>query len=275
VIYCSITGFGREGPDSGRPALDPVIQALSGLMSLTGDESTGPLITGMPISDFVAPVFGTIGVLAALYARQSSGRGQRIDLSMLDSSIFATMPREAHVLATGEELPLLGNRHYQMVPYNAYETRDGRSVMVIAHTDKFWLALLRALDCLDMKDDPRLATGADRARNRDVVEARFAERFRSEDLATWVDRLTQADAIFAPVRGLPEVLADERVRRDMLAHVEHPAAGPISLLANPLRFSATPASVRRAPPVLGQHTGEVLSRLEDGAAWEEGHVRAG
>ncbi len=275
VIYCSITGFGREGPDSGRPALDPVIQALSGLMSLTGDETTGPLITGMPISDFVAPVFGTIGVLAALYARQRSGRGQRIDLSMLDSSIFAMMPREAHVLATGEELPLLGNRHYQMVPYNAYETRDGRSVMVIAHTDKFWLALLRALDCLDMEDDPRLATGADRARNRDVVEVRFTERFRSENLATWIDRLTQADAIFAPVRGLPEVLADERVRRDMLAHVEHPAAGPISLLANPLRFSATPASIRRAPPVLGQHTGEVMSRLDGESAWDESHVRAG
>ncbi|HEX2888932.1 CoA transferase [Vineibacter terrae] len=275
VIYCSITGFGRKGPDSGRPALDPVIQALSGLMSLTGDESTGPLLTGMPISDFVAPVFGTVGVLAALYARQRSGHGQRIDLSMLDSSIFTMMPREAHVLATGEELPLLGNRHYQMVPYNAYETRDGRSIMVIAHNDKFWLALLRALDCLDMKDDPRLATGTDRARHRDVVEARFAERFRSEDQATLIARLTQADAIFAPVRGIPEVLADERVRRDMLVRVEHPTAGPVSLLANPLHFSATPATIRSAPPGLGQHTQEVLSRLDAGTAWGEDHVRAG
>jgi CoA:oxalate CoA-transferase len=275
VIYCSITGFGRDSPDSGRPALDPVIQALSGLMSLTGDEASGPLLTGMPISDFVAPVFGTLGVLAALYSRQRSGRGQRVDLSMLDSSIFTMMPREAHLFATGEELPLMGNRHYQMVPYNAYETRDRRSVMVIAHNDKFWLALLSALDCRDMKDDPRLATGADRARNRDIVEARFAERFRSEDLATWVERLTQADAIFAPVRSLPEVLADEQVRRTMLARVDHPASGQIALLANPLHLSATPASIRRPPPMLGQHTEEVLSRLEAGTAWNEANVSAG
>jgi CoA:oxalate CoA-transferase len=275
VIYCSITGFGRQGPETGRPALDPVIQALSGLMSLTGDEGSGPLLTGMPLSDFVAPVLATLGVLAALYTRRGTGRGQRIDVSMIDTSIFTVMPREAHVQATGEELPRLGNRHYQIVPYNAYATRDGRSIMVVAHNDKFWLALLRALDCEDLRDDPRLATAGDRARHRDAIETRFADRFRSADLATWVDRLTRADAIFAPVRSLPEVLADERVRRDMLVEVDHPTAGPFSLLANPVRFSATPATIRRAPPTLGQHTEDVLSRLEDGDPWEQGRDRAG
>lgn len=268
VIYCSINGFGREGPDATRPALDPVIQALSGLMSLSGDERTGPLLSGMPVSDFVTPVFATLGILAALFARQRTGRGQRIDLSMLDASIFALMPREAHVLITGEDLPRLGNRHYQLVPYNSYETRDGKAIMVIAHNDKFWHALLRALDCLDLQDDPRLATRQDRAEHREVIEARFGARFREEDCATWIARLTEADAIFAPVREVREVLADERVRRDMLVEMEHPAAGVISVLANPIRLSGTPASVRRAPPTLGEHTDEVLGRLKAGNPWD-------
>ena len=267
VIYCSITGFGRDGPDATRPALDPVMQALSGLMSLSGDERSGPMLAGMPVSDFVTPVFATLGVLAALFSRQRSGHGQRIDVSMIDASIFATMPREGFSLATGEELPRLGNRHYQMVPYNAYATRDGKSIMVIAHNDKFWQALLRGLECPDLAEDPRLATTVGRAEHREIVEARFAERFASEDLAVWVERLTRADAIFAPVRGMLEVLGDERVRREMLAEVAHPEAGPISVLANPVRFSGTPAEVRRAPPLLGEHSEEVLSRLEGEGPW--------
>ena len=139
--------------------------------------------------------------------------------------------------------------------------------MVIAHNDKFWKALVAALDCPELLHDERLATTAGRAEHRDVVEALFAKRFLSEDLSTWVDRLTRADAIFAPVRSLPEVLADERVQRDMLAHVEHPTAGALSLLANPVRFSGTPASIRQAPPTLGQHSEEVLTRLEGDGPW--------
>lgn len=268
VIYCSINGFGREGPDSARPALDPVIQAMAGLMSLSGDERTGPLLAGMPVSDFVTPVFATLGVLAALFARQRTGRGQRIDLSMIDASIFALMPREAHVMITGEDLPRLGNRHYQLVPYNSYETRDGRSIMVIAHTDKFWHALLQALDCMDLQDDPRLATRIDRANNREIIEERFSARFREEDCETWIERLTKADAIFAPVREVREVLSDERVRRDMVVTMEHPAAGPVSMLANPVRLSETPATIRRAPPTLGEHTDEVLQRMTGGSPWD-------
>ena len=267
VIYCSITGFGREGPDSKRPALDPVMQALSGLMSLSGDAGTGPLLAGMPVSDFVTPVFATLGVLAALVSRERTGKGQRLDVSMIDASIFATMPREAYSLATGEELPRLGNRHYQMVPYNAYETADGKSIMVIAHNDKFWRALANGIGCAELLDDPRLATTAGRSEHRDIVEQRFAERFKAADLDTWIGRLTEADAIFAPVRSMPEVLADERVRRDMLSEVEHPTAGRIAVLSNPVRFAGTPASVRQAPPVLGQHTREVLARFEEDGQW--------
>lgn len=272
VVYCSITGFGAEGPDSGRPALDPVIQALSGLMSFTGDERSGPLCAGVPISDFVTPVFATLGVLAALFSRERTGKGQRIDVSMVNASIFTTIPRDMHAFITNDTPPLLGNRHYQMVPYDAYETSDGRAVMVVAHNDKFFQAIARGVDCPDLIDDPRFATNVDRLRNRDVLEARLRERFRTADLAHWVDRLTAADAIFAPVRSLPEVFADPQVRREMLTQVEHSSAGPITVLANPVRLSGTPTSVRRPPPLLGEHGDDILGAAPE-AAWETGDGR--
>ncbi len=264
VIYCSITGFGQTGPDKNRPALDPVIQALSGLMSLTGDERTGPLCTGMPISDFITPVFAALGVLAALFSRAHTGQGQRVDVSMIDASIFATMPREMHTLVKGAEMQRLGNRHYQMVPYDAYQTRDGRQLMVVAHNDKFFAAFARGLDRESWIDDPRFVASADRAANRDVLEPLIRERFLQDDLDTWVDRLAAADVIFAPVRGLREVLADERVRDEMLEAVEHPTVGPLNVFANPIRLSGTPMSVRSPPPLLGEHTDAILS---DDSPW--------
>ncbi len=270
VIYCSITGFDPDGPDRDRPALDPVMQALSGLMSLTGDANSGPLCTGMPISDFVTPVIATVGVLAALYNRAATGKGQKIELSMLNASVFATMPRESHYFATGHENELLGNRHFQLVPYNAYETSDGRSIMVIAHNNKFWHALLKGLDLQDLEADPRFATNADRVANRDPLEEMLAARFREHDFDNWIQRLTDADAIFAPVRGLADVFADPYIAKTMVARMTHPKAGDISLLANPIKFSATPASVDLAPPVLGEHTDDVLAGLDGhgrGSPW--------
>ncbi len=270
VIYCSISGFPLDGPDRDRPALDPVMQAMSGLMSLTGDASSGPLCSGMPISDLVTPIFATVGVLAALYARAKTGLGQRIDLSMLDASVFALVPREGEFFVTNRENELLGNRRSQMVPYNAYRTSDGRSLMVIAHNDKFWQALLRGLELDDLIEDPRFSDNANRIANREIVEDLLSKRFLSADLSTWVARLTDADALFAPVRGLAEVFADPQIRKDMVAKIDHPAAGEISLLANPINLFATPAVVDRPPPTLGQHSDEILSQLESGTPWRSG-----
>ncbi len=142
LVYCSISGFGREGPESKRPALDPVIQAISGLMQLTGTAQSGPLRTGFPLVDFVTPLLATIGILSALHARRETGRGQRVDLSMLDAAIFSMIPRDGHYFGTDQVPPRLGNEHYEIVPLNVYETGDGRHVLVIAHSEKFWLALV-------------------------------------------------------------------------------------------------------------------------------------
>ena len=235
------------------------MQALSGLMSLTGDANSGPLCAGMPVSDLVTPIFAKVGVLAALFSRAKTGLGQRIDLSMLNASVFALMPRESDFFVTNRENELLGNRRSQMVPYNAYRTSDGRSIMVIAHNDKFWQALLRGLELDDLIEDPRFSDNANRIANREIVEDLLSKRFLSADVSTWVARLTDADALFAPVRGLAEVFADPQIRKDMVAKIDHPAAGEISLLANPINLLATPAVIDQPPPTLGQHSDEILS----------------
>ena len=265
LVYCSISGFGRAGADRARPALDPVIQAMSGIMQLTGSDETGPLRTGFPFSDLVTPLFATIGVLAALRVRERTGQGQRVDLSMLDATIFGMMPREAYFFATGRTPSRLGNEHYQIAPWNTYETADGRHLIVVAHTEKFWHALLTALDAPELGADPRFLSNADRVRNRAALNARLAAAFRTASLDEWTPRLTAAGVLFAPVRSLPEVFSDPRVRREMLVELDHPTAGRITVLANPLRFSETPATVRRCPPRLGEHTAEVLSPETDEA----------
>ena len=265
LVYCSISGFGRAGADRARPALDPVIQAMSGIMQLTGSDETGPLRTGFPFSDLVTPLLATIGVLAALRVRERTGRGQRVDLSMLDATIFGMMPRDAYFFATGRTPSRLGNEHYQIAPWNTYATADGRYLMVVAHTEKFWHALITALAAPELGADPRFLSNADRVRNRTALNARLAAAFRTASLDEWTPRLTAAGVLFAPVRSFPEVFSDPRVRREMLVELDHPTAGRITVLANPLRFSETPATVRRCPPRLGEHTAEVLSPDTDEA----------
>jgi CoA:oxalate CoA-transferase len=259
LVYCSVTGFPRDTADADRPALDPVIQAMSGIMQLTGTPESGPLKTGFPFADLVTPLFATIGVLAALQARERTGRGQRIDVAMLDATIFGTIGREGYYFATGRTPARLGNEHFQIAPYNVYETADARHVMVIAHTEKFWHALVTGLGDAPLGSDPRFATNAERYRHRDALNGALAARFRQETLDVWTARLAAAGAIFAPVRTFPEVFGDPRIASRMVARVPHAAAGTISVLANPVRYSDTPAEIRRPPPMLGEHTREVLA----------------
>jgi len=280
LVYCSISGYGQEGASSSRPALDPVIQAMAGLMQLTGTAATGPLRTGFPLADLVTPLFAVVGILAALDARRRTGRGQRVDLSMLDATIFSMIPREGYYFATGRAPARLGNEHYQLVPINAYETRDGRHLMVLAHSEKFWRALVAALGMPELADDPRFKTNADRLRHRTELNALLAARFRQASLAEWTQRLAEAEVLFAPVRSVPEVFDDPEVRRRMVVELEHPAAGRVRVLANPIRFSETPAEVRAPSPRLGEHTRELLSELgysagEIARLGAEGAVRLG
>lgn len=264
LIYCGMPGFSADGPYRDRPALDPVIQAMSGIMQLTGTPSSGPLKTGILTSDFIPPLFATIGIMAALYTRRSSGQGQRVDVSMLDATVFSMLPREGYYFSTGKTPARLGNGHYQIAPWNSFVTSDGRYLIVVAHTDKYWRVLLGAIGKESLVDDPRFETNALRLANRDALEAILCEAFAKETLATWSDRLTEAEVLFAPVRDFDEVFSDPAVRDQMVVHLPHPTAGEVSVLNNPIRLSANPPSIRRAPPLLGEHTAEVVEALAPG-----------
>jgi CoA:oxalate CoA-transferase len=259
LIYCQTTAFGVEGKDARRPGMDPVIQALSGLMQLTGDDKTGPLKTGMPYADLITPFLSTVGVLAALHARTKTGRGQRIDLSMIDATIYSMIPRDSYYFSTGDTPARLGNAHWEIVPYNTYETADKRHVMIIAHTDKFWQALCGALGADDLLADRRLDKKEGRLAHREIVDAGLARAFAKQDLAYWNKALLEAGTMFAPVATFDEVFADPRIQRDLVVELDHPRAGKFKLLANPLKLSDTPLRQIKRPPVLGEHTEEVLA----------------
>ncbi len=269
LVYCGLSGFGSVGAYRDRPALDPVIQAMSGVMHLTGTEASGPLKTGVLLADFVPPLFAVIGILGALRARDQTGRGQRVEVSMLDATVFSMVPREQYFYATGKTPGRQGNAHYQISPWNTYATRDGRHLLVVAHTDKYWRNLVDALGSGSIASDPRFSSGAARLAHRDALDALLAARFLDDDLDGWVRRLTAADALFSPVRDMPEVLSDPVIRESLVETIRHPVAGELSLLRTPIRMADNPPTIRRPPPLLGQHTDQVLAECCPFAPAEE------
>ncbi len=259
LIYCGLTGFGTEGPYRDRPALDPVIQAMSGVMQLTGTATSGPLKMGLLMSDFVPPLFGVIGIMAALRARDASGLGQRVDVSMLDATVFSMVPREQYYFATGKTPERLGNAHYQLAPWNTYATSDERHLMVVSHNQKYWLNLLAATGQASLATDPRFCDNAARLRHRDALDALLAAAFAQDSLAHWTRRLTEHEVLFSPVRDLHEVFSDPVVRDSLVQTVTHPTAGEVPLLRSPIKLQRNPTRIRSAPPLLGQHTQEILA----------------
>ncbi|MCK9513001.1 MAG: CoA transferase [Pigmentiphaga sp.] len=259
LIYCGLSGFGSDGAYRDRPALDPVIQAMSGLMQLTGTPDSGPLKTGLLMSDFVPPLFGAIGILGALRAREQTGIGQRVEVSMLDATVFSMVPREQFYFSTGRTPERLGNAHFQLAPWNTYATQDERYVMVVAHNDKYWLNLLAAIGREELAQDARFATNADRLKNRDVLDGLIAESIARHPLDTWLRLLVEADVLFSVVRDFPDVFSDAEIRRTLIESIEHPSVGELELLRTPIRLETHPVSIRRPPPRLGEHTAEVAA----------------
>ena len=262
LIWCDLSGYGDSGPYRDRPALDPVIQAMSGLMQLTGTPASGPLKSGALMADFVPPLFATIGILAALRARDAGAPGQRVAVSMLDATVFSMVPREQFYFSTGATPQRLGNAHYQLAPWNTYPTADGRHLMLVAHTQKYWRNLLAALGQPAWGEEARFADNAGRLRERAALDALLAASLATDTLENWTRRLIAADVIFAPVRDFAEVFSDPAVRSPMVTSVEHPDAGPIELLRAPLRLSANPLRIDRPPPRLGEHTAEILAECQ-------------
>ncbi|MGH9172772.1 MAG: CaiB/BaiF CoA transferase family protein [Vicinamibacterales bacterium] len=261
LIYCSISGYGQTGPRRNEPGYDAVMQAEGGLMSITGDADGPPYRLGVAITDIVSGLFAAQGVLAALVARQRTSRGQQVDIGMLDATAALLTYQAANYFTTGEAPARTGNRHPTIVPYESFETASG-DLVIAGGNDDIWRQLCRALELDHLADDPRFRTNRDRAAHYAELRALLDRVLRTRSRDEWLTRLGAAGVPCGSVRAISEVFADPQIAaRQMVAEVDHPTVGRAKVIGSPVKLSDTPASVRTAPPVLGQHTGAVLGEL--------------
>jgi len=259
LVYASLSGFGADGPMADIPGYDLIVQAWGGLMSITGTPESGPLKVGVAIIDLVAGLMLGKSIVAALYAREKLGVGQKLDTSLLEAEVAALINAGSNYLIGGEVPGRWGNAHPTIVPYQSFRTADSFLVLGAA-SESIWKRLCPALDRADLADDPRFAKNADRVENRYELIAILSQTFLTRTTADWVAVLNQADIPCAPVQTIDQVFAAPQIQhRNMLIEVEHPTAGTVKLAGIPVKFSATPPSVRLPPPLLGEHNDDVLS----------------
>src|SRR5262245_22875503 len=261
LIYCSVSGFGQTGPRRDEAGYDAVMQAEGGLMSITGDADGPPYRLGVAITDIVSGLFAAQGVLAALLARERTGRGQQVDIGMLDATAALLTYQAGNYFVTGEAPARMGNRHPTIAPYESFATADGDLVVAVGNDD-IWRRFCRAIDLPDLAENAQYRTNKERLSNyhalRHLLECEMAKRTRAD----WVARFGEAGVPCGSVREISEVLSDPQLAaRDMIAEVDHKSVGAARVIGSPLKLSATPASVRTAPPVLGQHTETILGGL--------------
>ena len=266
LIYCAISGFGQSGPYSRRGGFDLMIQAMSGLMSVNGEPDGPPLRLPIAISDVAGGLFGAVGILSALAAREQSGRGQQVDVSLYESAIAFGVYEAAYFFATGKNPPRLGQAHRGSSPYQVFRSKDSW-LTVGGATQELWLRLCRLLGCEELILDPRFSDNASRVANNAALVALLAVPLARETNAHWLAELEAAGIPAGPVVTHAELFADPQLRaRDGVVEVEHPSAGRMQTLGVPIKLSETPGGVRRPAPRLGEHTAEVLAELDREAA---------
>ena len=255
LIYCSISGFGHTGPRSGEAGYDAVMQAEGGLMSITGAADGPPFRLGVAIADIVSGMFAAQGIGLALFARERTGRGQAVDIGMLDSVAALLTYQAAIYFATGSAPTRMGNRHPTIVPYETFTAADGEFVLAVGNDDQW----RRFCQVVGLEDDGRFVTNRDRVTLYQELKPMLDERLRGRTRRDWIEQLAAAGVPCGSVRNLHEVFTDVQLAaREMVAQLTHPTIGSLSLIGVPIKLSETPASVRTAPPTLGQHTESVL-----------------
>ena len=258
IVYCSLSGFGQSGPYRDRVGLDPILQAVSGVMSVTGNED--PTQIGAPLADVLAGMFSTYAIVSALHAVGREGEGRYIDVSMQDAMVAALGPRMGETLQAGVSPGRHGNENPMRVPANTYRTSDGEYVTVIVQHDGFWPGFCRALEVEDWLEDERFSTARARVANRDAINERVSKIFASRTMAEWEQRLEAERVGFSAVNDYERALADPQVaHRGLIRRVEHPVSGEIRVVGAPWIMSGAQAEVK-SPPLLGQHTAEVLEK---------------
>lgn len=261
LIYASISGYGQTGPRRELAGYDPVLQAEAGLMDITGPADGAPMRVGVAMTDYVAGLFTLSGILLALRSREQSGRGQLLDVSLFDS-LMSTMTLPAGIFfATGEKPRRMGNQHPSIAPYETLQAQDG-SVMVCAGNPRLWQQFCEAIGRPDLPADPRFASNEGRLRERSALVAVIEDTLQRMTVDEVVTRLEAHGVPCGRVRSVDQALADPQLRaREMLVTMAHQTLGDIAVIANPLKFSETPAAYRLPPPALGEHTEEVLRSL--------------
>ncbi|MFN8982239.1 MAG: CaiB/BaiF CoA transferase family protein [Alphaproteobacteria bacterium] len=259
LIYCSITGFGQTGPYAPRPGYDALIQAMGGVMSLTGEPNGSPQKVGVPVADLFAGLYGCIGILAAVNHRNNTGQGQQIDIGMLDTHVAWLANQGMNYLATGENPPRLGNQHPNIAPYQEFPTKDGYIILAVGN-DPTFERFCKAFGQEALLADPRFATNPIRVQNRQLVTDTLTPVMKSKTTAEWIEALEALKIGCGPINTLEQVFADPHVQaREMVVEMAHGSGETVKVIANPVKLSATPPSYRSAPPVLGEHTQDVLT----------------
>ncbi len=258
LIYCSISAYGQSGPRAEEAGYDAMIQASAGLMSVTGEADGPPLKTGVAVADLMAGMYAVSAILAALHARNRSGQGQHLDVPLFDTQV-AWLANQAMNFLVSDEVPVRrGNAHPNIVPYQSFSTSDGYLMLAVGNDEQF-AACVACLGSRELATDARFISNAHRVANRDVLVELLADQFRKETTAHWLQLLGERGVPCGPVNDLRQVFDDVQVRsRNLRSTLPHALAGEVPVVANPVRFSATPATLRRAPPLLGEHTDEVL-----------------
>jgi formyl-CoA transferase len=261
LVHCSITGYGPDGPYRDRPGYDFIAQGMGGLMSVTGELDGQPLKHGIAITDLFTGLYAVVGIQAALREREHGGRGQRVDVSLLESAVAMLVNVATNYLLTGNEPRRYGNAHPNIVPYQVFDARDKPFIVAVGNDEQF-RRLCQVLGRDDLPGDERFATNPARTQHRQALVGILGAEFAHRDAAAWVEALLGVGVPAGPINAVSEVFADPQVLfRGMLAEVPHPTAGVVRMAGIPLKLSETPADVRRHPPLLGEHTEQVLREV--------------
>jgi crotonobetainyl-CoA:carnitine CoA-transferase CaiB-like acyl-CoA transferase len=275
LVYCSITGFGQTGPYRDRAGYDYAVQGIGGLMSVTGPSRAeiaddhsggGPQKVGVAVADLFTGMYATVAIQAALRYRDQTGHGQAIDMALLDTQVAMLANLGANYLTTGVAPQRAGNAHQNIVPYQVFEVADGHLILAVGNDSQF-VKFCAVAGLRDIPTDVRFAKNADRVRHRTTLVPLLAAVMKTRTRSEWLGALETAKVPCGPINDLAEVFADPQVRaREMTVEIAHPLSGAVRLVASPMRLSATPVQYRRAPPLLGQHTTEVLHEMGFSAA---------